>query len=58
MLDSDSPLLERLRAAAELLEAVEHNRGLLARYPRRIASGCSGRRGRSRTRTLAPGGAW
>ena len=32
-LTSDSPLLERMRAAAALLEAVEHDRGLLARVP-------------------------
>ena len=30
---SDPAFLERLRAAADLLEAVEHNRGLLAAIP-------------------------
>ena len=31
--EPDSPLLEKLRAAAELLEAIEANRGLLAQIP-------------------------
>ena len=31
--EPDSPLLEKLRAAAELLEAIEANRGLLAQVP-------------------------
>ena len=53
--ESDDMLLERLRSAAEFLELIDVNRGLLDRLPAQIANGSTSLSLRSTTPTLQRG---